>query len=119
MGGEVSFSTIIALMSKLVPILQDSNLVFNDAGYVELVFTEAQRVIMEAPEPPAVQPRVRQRRQPRRYLCGYCRQEGHNRMRCPVKRQHELEQNNNNNAEEIVVVENIFAQQPREVIEIE
>ncbi len=113
-SGDVSFSTIIALMSKLVPILENSNLVFNDAGYVDLVFTEQQRAIMEAPEPAPVQVNARiRRRQPRR--CGLCRQEGHNRIRCPLRQQQQEEQNN----DEPVIVENIFALPPREFIHIE
>jgi len=118
-GGEVSFDVIITLMSKLVPIVQDSNLVFNDAGYVDVVFTEQQLGMINDPEPPVAQPQQQNRRgrrrapaEPRRYLCGICRQEGHNRMRCPLNRQ----QNN----EEEEVIENIFAQPPaHEVIHIE
>jgi hypothetical protein len=93
-GGDVSFTTIIALMSKLVPILHDSNLVFNDAGYVEVVFTEAQLAVMNAPEPvAAVIAAPRRRREPRRYRCGICRQEGHNRGRCPqLQQQQQVEQ---------------------------
>lgn len=110
-GGEVSFDVIITLMSKLVPIVQDSNLVFNDAGYVDVAFTEQQLGMINDQEPPR-RGRRRAPAEPRRYLCGICRQEGHNRMRCPLRRQQ------NNEVEE--VVENIFAQPPaHEVIQIE
>jgi hypothetical protein len=119
-AGDVSYSTIIALMSKLVPILQDTNLVFNDAGYVDLVFTNEQQVIMDAhehPPPAAEQPR-RRRREPRRYRCGFCRQEGHNQLRCPLRRQQERE--DQQEEENGIVVENIFAPPPpHEVIHIE
>lgn len=92
-GGDVSFTTIIALMSKLVPILHDSNLLFNDAGYVEVVFTEAQLAVMNTPEPAAaIVAAPRRRREPRRYLCGICRQEGHNRMRCPLRQQQQQQE---------------------------
>lgn len=114
----MSFDIIIHLMQKLVPIVQDSNLVFNDAGYVELVFTKEQLVLMNGAEDvPAPQENRRRRREPRRYLCGICRQEGHNRMRCPLRNQN---QNQIQNQVNDIVNEAIIAPQPaREVIQIE
>lgn len=134
----VSPAIIQKLREKLAPMIQDTNLIFeqDNSGFVNIIFTKEQenqlRTAPPAPPPPAAPPLIRagedepivfeeienppqffinrdnivveevdhpphllinrdniinaplQRRR-RVYLCSICRQEGHNRIRCPMR----------------------------------
>lgn len=130
-SGVVSPAIIQNVREKLAPMIQDTNLIFeqDNSGFVNIIFTKEQEnqlraiappppavaapapvIIEEEPIAPAVNPpppffinedniiQAPQRRQERRrvYLCSICRQEGHNRIRCPM-RVHFDNNNNNNN----------------------
>ena len=116
----VSPAIIQKLREKLAPMIQDTNLIFeqDNSGFVNIIFTKEQenqlRTAPPAPPPPAAPPLIMaeehepivieevdhpphflinrdniinaplQRRR-RVYLCSICRQEGHNRIRCPMR----------------------------------
>jgi hypothetical protein len=133
----VSPAIIQKLREKLAPMIQDTNLIFeqDNSGFVNIIFTKEQENQLRTappPPPPAAPPLIRagedepivfeeienppqffinrdnivveeienpphllinrdniinaplQRRR-RVYLCSICRQEGHNRIRCPMR----------------------------------